>query len=159
MSRPRKPTSLKLVQGTARVGRENAAEPEPPLLNDLEPPPHLSERSADVWRELAPLLRQALVLTVVDRVELEMLCDQVADYRYARQQRGDKFVGFSPKTGAQMLNQWHVAQTMACKRVDELGARFGMNPAARSRLTVTAQGDLFGDDKPAAAGTSRFFKA
>lgn len=155
MGRPSKPTALKLVQGTVRGDRANRGEPEPALLNDLDPPPHLSERSAAVWREIASELRTVHLLTVLDRLQLELLCDQVADYRLARERRGDHMVTHSAN-GSPMLDQWHVAQNMAAKRVDELGATFGMNPAARSRLTVNPQQGLF-DDEPA-AGASRFFK-
>ena len=91
MSRPRKPTALKLVTGTDRADRANGNEPEPQLLNDLTPPSHLSERSAAVWREVAPMLRRIQVLTEADVISLEMLCDAVADYRLARETRGESF--------------------------------------------------------------------
>jgi len=158
MARPSKPSALKLVAGTARGDRANRGEPEPPLLNDLEPPPHLEPRSADIWLELAPMLRQIQVLTIADRIALEIFCDALADYRHSRSQRGDDFVTRSPKTGSPMLDQWHVAQQMAGKRVDEIGSKFGLNPAARARLTINPQGDLFGNT-PAApqTGPGRFF--
>jgi P27 family predicted phage terminase small subunit len=90
--RPRKPSALKLVAGTDRADRRNGSEPEPPLLNDLAPPAHLSARSAAVWVQLAPMLRTMQVLTVADVLALELLCDAVADYRHARTQLGDEFV-------------------------------------------------------------------
>lgn len=153
MSRPRKPTSLKLVTGTARADRSNGGEPEPRLLDDLTPPAHLAERSAKVWIELAPMLRRIQLLTEADTVAFEMLCDAVADYRLARETRGDKMVTLSHK-GSQMLDQWLVAQQACGKRAETLMGRFGMDPVSRSRVMVTPQGDLFGD-KPTGAG--RFF--
>lgn len=157
MSRPRKPSALKLVQGTSRAGRENGAEPEPMLLNNLEPPAHLQPRSAAVWCEIAPMLRRIQVLTEADVIALELLCDAVADYRYARQVAGERFVTTSEK-GNEMLSQWFVAKLSSAKRAEAMMTRFGMDPVSRSRVMINPQSDLFsGGDKPA-AGTSRFFK-
>jgi P27 family predicted phage terminase small subunit len=156
VSRPRKPSALKLVTGTDRADRRNSNEPEPPLLNDLNPPPSLAPESAAVWREVAQKLRDMQVLTVVDTLALEMLCDAVADYRQARQERGGSFTKTSPK-GGQMLDQLLVAQQMAGKRAETLMAKFGMDPAARSRVLINLQGDLFGNQQPPASGPGRFF--
>lgn len=142
MSRPRKPTSLKLVTGTARADRANGGEPEPQLLADLTPPAHLSERSAKVWNELAPMLRRIQLLTEADTVAFEMLCDAVADYRFARETRGDDMVTYSHK-GSQMLDQWLVAQQACGKRAETLMGRFGMDPVSRSRVMVNPQTDMF----------------
>ena len=153
MSRPRKPSSLHLVQGTDRKDRRNDAEPEPLLLNDLTPPAHLSPRSAAVWTEVAPMLRRVQVLTEADVIALEMLCDAVADYRLAREKCGADFVAWSHK-GSQMLNQWLVAKMAASKRAEAFMSRFGMDPVSRSRVMVNQQPDLFDQS----TGTGRFFK-
>lgn len=154
MSRPRKPSALKLVAGTDRADRRNGNEPEPMLLNDLKPPKHLEARSAAVWRELAPMLRRNQVLTEADVIALEMLCDAVADYRFAREQRGDKFVTWSSK-GSQMLNQWLVAQQLSSKRAEGFMGKFGMDPASRSKIMIDPQPDLFAPT----SGAARHFKA
>lgn len=158
MGRPRKPTALHLVNGNPGKRTLNPGEPEPDVLNDLEPPAHLAEDSATVWRELASMLRKIGVLTVADRIALEMLCDAVADYRHARNKVGPDFVKATMK--GQMLNQWLVAQQMCGKRAEAFMAKFGMDPAARSRIMVNPQGNLFGNDTPGApppASASRFF--
>lgn len=155
MGRQRKPSHLHLVDGTDRADRRNGLEPEPDLLEDLTPPAHLPERARQVWSELAPVLRRMQVLTVADVVAFEMLCDAVADYRFARTTRGDDMVTYSHK-GSQMLDQWLVAQQASGKRAEVLMGRFGMDPASRSRVMVNPQGDLFGGT--AATGTGRFFK-
>lgn len=155
MGRPRTPSALKLIAGTDRADRRNGNEPEPQLLNDLTPPAHLRERSRAVWVELAPLLRRNQVLTEMDVLALELLCDAVADYRHARAERGDSLVTFSAK-GSQMLDQLLVAQQACAKRCESIMGRFGMDPVSRSKVMVDPQGDLFG--KPdAAKGAGRFF--
>lgn len=155
MARPPKPTALKLIEGNAGKRKLPQGEPEPDMLLDLEPPAHLSERSAAVWRQLAPMLRKMGVLTVADVVALEMLCDAVADYRLARAQLGDDFVVTSAK-GSDMLNQWLVAKQLSSKRAESFMGRFGMDPVARSRVLIDPQGDLFG--KPPADGPAKYFQ-
>lgn len=124
------------------------------LLNDIEPPSRLSEASAAVWREVAPMLRRVQVLTELDVIALEMLCDSVADYRHARTVRGDEFVVHSAK-GSEMISQWMVAAQMASKRAEGFMGKFGMDPASRSRLMIQPQADLFDE---ANASADRFFK-
>ena len=157
MARPRTPTALKVVGGTNRPDRANHLEPEPRLLalDELDPPAHLDPRSAAVWDELAPMLRRLQVLTEADLIAFEMLCDAVADYRYARIVRGDEFVLISPRTGAEMISQWFLSASIASKRAEAFMSKFGMDPVSRSRVMVQPQGDLFGNQAP--AGTSRFF--
>jgi P27 family predicted phage terminase small subunit len=157
MGRPAKPTALKAIEGNRGKRGANQNEPEFDLLSDLEPPAHLAERSAAVWRELAWMLRKAQVLTVADKVAFELLCDSIADYRFVRSERGDSFVTKSPKTGAEMLDQLLVAQQMLAKRAEGFMSKFGMDPASRSKVMVDPQGDLFGKPAGQAAGTSRFF--
>jgi P27 family predicted phage terminase small subunit len=151
VGRARKPTALKVVAGTDRADRRNGNEPEPALLNDLEPPAHIPPRSAVVWRQVASLLRAMQVLTVADVIGLELMCDAIADYRYARDRLCDDFVVTSAK-GSEMVSQWLVAKQMAAKRAEALMSRFGMDPAARARLMINPQTDLFDD-----AGAGRFF--
>ena len=124
------------------------------LLNDLAPPARLSPASAAVWREVAPLLRRVQVLTELDVIALEMLCDAVADYRHARTVRGDDFVVKSGK-GSEMISQWMVAAQMASKRAEGFMGKFGMDPASRTRLMVQPQGELFDTSN---AGADRFFQ-
>ena len=165
MGRPRTPSALKLVAGTARADRTNRNEPEPDLLADLAAPAHLSARSAAVWADVAPMLRRVGLLTVADKIALELLCDAVADYRLARERRGDDLVGKSAKTGSDMLSQWMIAQLSAGKRAESMMTRFGMDPQSRTRVMINPQGDLFGAGGgppapgPAAppAGPGRFF--
>lgn len=137
-----------------RPDRANGNEPEPNVLRQVDPPAHMAERSAAVWLELSPVLCRNQVLTEMDLVAFEVLCDAVADYRLAREQRGDRFVSVSGK-GSQMLDQLLVAQQACAKLAANYMGRFGMDPVSRSRVFVNPQGDLFGggDDKD----TGRFF--
>lgn len=165
MARPRLPAAVKAMAGTDRADRRTG-EVKPPVQFDLTPPAHLEPRSAAVWNEIAPMLRRIGLLTVADLVALEMMCDSVADYRFARSKRGDEMVVRSGK-GSEMLSQWMVAQLAASKRAESLMAQFGMDPQSRSKVMANPQGDLFGAADSAAQaptpsvppqGASRFFQ-
>jgi hypothetical protein len=48
---------------------------------------------------------------------------------------------------AEYVNQWMVAQSMSFKQAMSVFQQFGMSPAARTRIAVNPQGDLFGGEK------------
>lgn len=56
-------------------------------------------------------------------------------------------------TKAATLNQWMVAQSMAFKQAMAVFQQFGMSPAARTRIAVQPQGDLFAGNGKEAAST------
>ena len=158
MARPRKPSALKLVEGNAGKRAINSREPEPDLLNDLEPPKHLPEAVANVWRELAPKLRRAKVLTEMDTALLEMTCSALATYRLTVEKTaGGKVMQRNDETGSVSLSPWTMLQSMAFKQSMAALQQWGATPAARSRVMIDPQSDLFANAQPA-TGTGRFFR-
>lgn len=141
MSRPPKPTHLKLVEGNPGKRPINAQEPDPAYLNDLAPPPYLAKDSAKIWEEIAPRLRAARLLTELDTLALAKLCDAEAVYRQATEQMVDGAV-IRRADGALVMSAAAMAQAMAFKRVKAMLSEFGMTPVARSRVSVNPQGDL-----------------
>jgi phage terminase small subunit len=118
MGRRPHPTALKLLRGNPGKRPLNYREPQAPI--GLGPPPaHLEPGSRAIWLELAPVLEQAWLGTVLDPLCLELLADQLADYRRFR--RDPKHVAFA--AGA-----W--------KRVVRLAVEFGLTPSSRARLLV-----------------------
>ncbi|MFH7391160.1 hypothetical protein, partial [Pseudomonas syringae group genomosp. 7] len=65
MSRPRKPTALKVVAGTDRPDREAAAAAELPLVPDVPPAPDWmpNAHARKEWERLAPILHANKLLT------------------------------------------------------------------------------------------------
>ncbi len=155
--RPRKPTALKLVEGNRGKRATNSKEPEPLLLNDLEPPTHLPAHVAEVWRELAPKLRRAQVLTELDTPLLEMTAAAIANYRLTMAKTAEgKVMMRNEETGSVSLSPWVMLQSMSFKQAMGALQQWGATPAARSRVMVDPQQDLFGT--PADTGTGRFFQ-
>ena len=117
MSRPAKPTALKLIEGNRGKRAIKAKEPESILLNDLEPPAHLSAATAEIWRELAPKLRRAMVLTEMDTALLELTCNAIATHRLAVSKSADgKVMQRNEETGSVSLSPWVMLQSMSFKQ-------------------------------------------
>ena len=147
------PTALKVVNGNPGKRKLNKNEPDPAYLNDLTPPEWLPDLAKGVWNEIVPHLRLARMLSTVDVPMLSKGCVAIAQYRHATRMLGEQLViecgkveeGDAPK--AAQLNQWMVAQSMAFKQAMAVFQQFGMSPAARTRIAIQPQGDLFGGIK------------
>lgn len=155
-----KPSSLRLVEGNRGKRRLNKQEPDPAYLADLVAPAWLPAATRVVWDEIVPHLRAAKMLTTIDVPMLEKGCVAIAQYRHATKMLGDSLVldaesveesGVKVVTKAATLNQWMVAQSMSFKQAMAVLQQFGMSPAARTRIAIQPQGDLFGNDVQKAA--------
>ena len=153
MARPTKPTALKLVTGNPGKRALNKQEPDPDYLCDLTPPAWLDAGAADVWNDIAPKLRAAKVLTEIDVQLLAMGCISIAQYRQAVKRTGESLVkakiiesedGKAIESGEQ-INPWFIVQSMSFKQASAVFKEFGMSPAARTRIAVQPQGDLFAE--------------
>lgn len=122
MSRPPKPTALRLVQGNPSGRPINTEEPVPPRAN-LDPPKTLiSVIAIDTWNELAPLLADIGVFTETDRRSLENYC-----HAWSRLKRIEDR---EREDGIDLTRSWDLAQ----KSVRAWGSELGLSPASRSRI-------------------------
>src|SRR5690348_12747418 len=76
--RPRKPTALKILQGTARRDRMNVDEPKLAPA-PIAPPRGMTGRAKQEWIRLCALLVTAGVITVGDTSTFESYCRLVAE--------------------------------------------------------------------------------
>lgn len=136
-----KPTALKLVNGNPGKRAINGQEPDPEYLNDLTPPDYLSDAAKVVWNEIAPNLRTARVLTKMDVPMLHKVCESIATYRRAVIKCQE--LGEIGENGS--ISQWEIVKSMAFKQAMAAMQQFGMSPAARTRIAIQPQGDLFSD--------------
>ncbi|NPD67287.1 P27 family phage terminase small subunit [Lichenicola cladoniae] len=156
MGRPRKPTHLKVVGGTAQPCRTNKAEPKLKAAR-LAAPAHLSRRAKLAWAKASRLLHDMGVLTVADGVALEGLCEAIADQRDARSSLSEAVSYVHQEHGAPREVQIAAAGSLtyitvgnsgpmirmrpevaaiadADRRVSMWLAKFGLTPADRSRV-------------------------
>jgi P27 family predicted phage terminase small subunit len=138
------PTKIKIARGTVRA--RNKAEPQPPS-SGVVMPGHLGEVAAARWAELLPLLQAVRVMTDADVEALARYCDtyewwlatrailkeQGCTYPILNDGGEIKYIAQRPEVS--------IAHKLA-QQLRQLEQDFGLNPSARSSLSVQP-------DKPA----------
>lgn len=138
--RPRKPTALHLIQGTARAHHLNAREPKPTRKRP-ECPDGLSPRAKRAWQHFAPMLYDLGVLTEADTAALISLCEAAADRDAARAalaKRPGLAYESRTSTGAVSYRPYPEVALVsdADRRVKGWLSVFGLTPADRARVSV-----------------------
>ena len=147
MGRQSDPTKIKLIKGNPGKRALNGAEPDAMLMRDLTPPAHLSDAAAEVWNQLAPKYARMQVLTEADAELLELGCDAIASYRRAVVEADKGPVCTHPETGSMYANPWVNLKSMYFRQAMAALREFGGSPAARARLVIKPQGELFERDE------------
>ena len=169
MGRPNTPSADKIARGNPGKRALNKREPDPEYLDDMTPPAWLPDAAKAVWRDFAPKLRKAKVLTVIDVPAFEKWCVKTAQWRAAIldlfkrgvmvERVGRDGARTITKTEAKskkktepamVVNQLVFAESMFFKQALAIEREFGMTPAARTRVQIEPQLTLFPED---AAGT------
>ena len=135
-----KPTPLKVLGGTARPDRVNAAEPRFRIPERTpRPPAFLTADAAEIWRDLGKLLREAGLFTVVDRYALAMFCVVAARWMEAERKLQMVSLVLTAESGNLYQNPWLHVANKAWGQMRQMLSEFGLTPAERSRLkTVVA---------------------
>lgn len=140
MARPRTPTALKIVKGTAKKYRINKAEPKPSRgMPDC--PDYLSDRAKEVWPLVSVLLDKMGVLTTADQYALIELCETYAELRTARatlKDRGAQSYETMTKSGETIFRPYPEVTIIADadRRMRNWLASFGLTPADRSKVSA-----------------------
>lgn len=138
--RPRKPTGLHVIDGTARKDRMMPNEPKPALIRP-SCPAWLAKEAKREWRRIAKELEDLGLLTRVDRAALAAYCQC-----YSRWKDAEALVaaeGLTETTDKGNVIQ-HPAVGIANKAMAEMRAflsEFGMTPAARTRINAKPRED------------------
>jgi P27 family predicted phage terminase small subunit len=155
--RRNKPAALRVLEGNPGHRPINTAEPTPPPAANLDPPAWLDREAKRCWREVAPVLSDMGVLSAADRNALVLYCQAWSRYRAAVRAMASPPFGddVEPKTLAEYLTGWAVRVEKAEASVRLLGADFGMNPVARSRLSVAKPAEKVDEMEDLLSGRSR----
>lgn len=130
VGRPPKTREAKILEGNPGR-RPLGVAPPTQRMSNLNPPDRLSAEGKRIWRDLAPELDAAGLLTTRDRNAFEEYCAALSDLRAARASIG--------KTLRNITNEHDQVRPMvtvmerARKAVLDLGARFGLTPVDRAR--------------------------
>ncbi len=151
--RPKKPTKLKLVQGTLRKSRTNENEPEPEPVSEVpRPPSYLTKYAKKLWKTLAGELVEKGILTVVDLPALEVCCEAYGQYRAAHEavfrpvdkETGKRtkrtLAGYMEGKNSQTMPEY-MSMTKAFYYFKAYLIEFGMTPASRGRIDLPDSGE------------------
>jgi len=145
-----KPTALRLIEGNKGKRGINKQEPDPEYLSDLTAPAWLPASAAAVWGEIVPHLQRAKMLTTIDVEALSQGCVAMANYREATRLTGGQLLARQKNdkgepVGIPFMHPALIVQSMSFKQAMGVFAQFGMTPAARSRVAINPQENLFND--------------
>jgi len=146
--RPRKPTKLKLLQGTARPDRANKKEPELPA-GIPRAAIGLSNQDGKAWRHITKIIRPMNITTKADVLALELLATAYVDFWGARRvinEKGSTYVSKTEKSTSESGNKILCVvirrrpeieiMSDAWRRIEKMLSHFGLSPSSRSRVSV-----------------------
>lgn len=136
MARPKKPTELKILQGTNRKHRQVEQEPEFEKKEHYDPPLWLNQLARDSWVELVPILVNARVLTDADLRCLESYCVHYSNFINAQRQVNEEGYTLTSAGGAIVKNPACTVVKESSSEMRALAGVLGLDPAARTRINV-----------------------
>lgn len=144
---PKKPTQLKVVEGTLRNAGQLLKEPMPQKFDPGSQPPKWLRgvNARNAWREMVANIGILEVATVADMQAIAMLCDVFSVYIRARtitDAEGLTWESVNEATGLRMLRA-HPAVAIrneAWAQTLRMMQEFGMTPASRAKVVKVESG-------------------
>ncbi len=134
-----KPTALKVLEGNPGTRPLNKNEPQPEKKAP-RCPSWLEPEAKKEWKRMAKTLEAMGVLTQVDRTAFEGYCQAYARWKEAEEFLSKHGTIFKTPSGyIQQVPQVSIAQTYL-KVMKDFCSEFGLTPAARTRIQVSAEG-------------------
>lgn len=141
MGRPRKPTQLKVLEGSFRKDRDGHG----PIVDSGVPvcPDDAPECVKQAWQEIAPVLANQGLLSAVDRMPFYAYMDSYTKFVMVSQAIGtlEAMLEETPNGYIQMSQAFHIRNKL-WQEVMKAGKEFGHTPAARSAIKSPQQGQL-----------------
>ena len=138
MGRPKKPTSLKILQGSANAKRAAKTEPRPIAKAPLCPS-WLSAEAKSHWEEITDKLEPLGLATSLDRDALTVYCETWSQWRDAIDALRDGDRTYTADTGYTQLSPLVTDERSLRADLSKQLAQFGMTPAARSGMKVQTE--------------------
>ena len=132
---PKKPTPLKILQGTDRADRRNKNEPKPGV-SAQEPPEHLSEYAKEEWESMSKKLLPLGLLTELDGAALAGYCQAYGRWRLAEEQLNKTSLVIKTQSGNIIQNPLVGIANKSIEHMRKFIGIFGLSPADRSRVSV-----------------------
>lgn len=156
MARPRKPTRLKVIDGThnsTRDGKGRADEPNVHANRVPEAPSYLDKHERAAWDAFARVIGPNKITTDEDFAAFEMLATAWSQRQHISQAlREMKGVYTYESVSKHGVMQRVVPELPALnevdRKLDRLLSKFGLTPADRSRVKMGRAGSGDGDEDP-----------
>lgn len=134
---PKKPTALKLVEGTYREDRVAKNEPRP-KARVPRPPKHFSALALEEWNRIVTELAENGLMTNLDRAALVAYCDFWEAYVIADERLKKKGGGlvYTSANGNMVENPYFSIKKRAAEIMHKFLIEFGMTPASRTRISA-----------------------
>lgn len=139
MARPRTPTHLKIVAGTAQKCRSNGAEPVAPRSVPVAPA-WLSARAAEIFASLSATIDGLGYLAAADQMVLALAASRLEEVEIttAMIEDGGRSYETLNKAGERMVraNPIVAQRAEAIRHAHGLLSELGLSPSARSKVRV-----------------------
>ncbi len=133
---PPTPTNLRILRGNPGKRPLNENEPKPAKRQRIPSPPDgLGEIGAKEWRRLGPQLTKLGLLTDLDLVAFQMYCSTYERWVTAVKLSNEIPLVTTPG-GVVRVNPMTAQANRLHYMLNQSLARFGMDPASRSRIAV-----------------------
>jgi P27 family predicted phage terminase small subunit len=143
---PKKPTALKILNGNAGKRKLNAEEPKPEV-EIPECPDFLHPIAKEEWARITPALFRLGLISGLDVAALAAYCQLYARWRQAEEFIADEGSVFSVECVSEKGGVYYMTrpEVAISHRYYQLMAKylgqFGLSPASRSSIVVTAKQD------------------
>lgn len=132
-------------EGTYRKDRhEGKGIESSPVHTAIQPPKHMHEEAAKIWRKLLPIIQRGQVMET-DLLAFEVLCYAWADYYHCTKKIvEDGYVQTHTNNDGATNTVRHPLATDKKQAFDMLQTmltRFGLTPADRSKIVISMQDD------------------
>jgi P27 family predicted phage terminase small subunit len=137
----RKPTVMKIIEGTYRADRVAPNEPKPEVVNIPPPMPDgLNEYGQREWEKMTLELTKIGILTTIDSSQLAAYCNEIGNYWECEKARKEVYAtgGSDEELEAAAMfykNYFDMAQKHL-KQARDIAIQFGFTPASRTRISV-----------------------
>jgi len=135
MPTPKKPTALKMLQGTDRTDRKNNDEPFPDIVIPKKPA-HLSTAAGKEWRRITPILQKQGLISEMDMVCLSMYCTLWGDHVKAENMLRKNGMVIETPNGSMQISPWVSISKHAMLAAHKMLTEFGLSPASRTKVSV-----------------------
>lgn len=133
--RPRKPTTLKVLEGNPGKRPINKDEPKPiPVAPKC--PAHLDPVARKEWRRISANLEPLGLLTQIDMAALAAYCQVYSRWVEAENQIRKHGMLVKSPNGYPMQSPYLNIASKAVEQMKAFLTEFGMTPASRSRISV-----------------------